>query len=357
MSKNEEVKLEADKREAKHFREVVMTFQKYKTIMLRQLTQAEQSYAKVKEKYGLKRDFDLAKTLVLHNQTIIDEILSDVESQFGYKIETDKSIIKQHHAVQFDRIKTTLKQIMRDWSALGADERDAAYGPVLAALEASFEPDKRAGVKVLVPGCGLGRLVWECFSAGFDVEGNEFSLYMLMVSSFILNSCADCGPNQFQYRVFPFIHERDNVLDWADVEREVKFPDVIIHNTRNEGGAMNMAMGEFLHVYREPNQFDAILSVFFIDTAHNIADYIEQFHRIMKPGAKWINNGPLLYHFAEISGEESVELSWTEVKHIIERVGFTIEEERLERGLVYTQNPARLMHNTYSTVFFVARRN
>ena len=101
--------LEADKREAKHFREVVMTLQKYKTIMLRQLTQAEQSYAKVKEKYGLKRDFDLAKTLVLHNQTIIDEILSEVESQFGYKMETDKSIIKQHHAVQFDRIKTTLK--------------------------------------------------------------------------------------------------------------------------------------------------------------------------------------------------------------------------------------------------------
>ena len=120
---------------------------------------------------------------------------------------------------------------MRDWSALGADERNGAYGPVLAALEASFM-ENQDKIKVLVPGCGLGRLVWECFSRGFNVEGNEFSLYMLIVSSFILNQCADCGPGEFQYRLYPFIHERDNVLDWADVEQEVKFPDVTILNTQ-----------------------------------------------------------------------------------------------------------------------------
>ena len=70
--------------------------------------------------------------------------------------------------------------------SLGEIERNGAYQPVLNALNNKFG-ENRDKVKVLVPGCGLGRLVWECFNNGYDVEGNEFSLYMLIVSSFILN--------------------------------------------------------------------------------------------------------------------------------------------------------------------------
>ena len=29
--------------------------------------------------------------------------------------------------------------------------------------------------EILVPGCGLGRLVYELYSRGYQVEGNEFS--------------------------------------------------------------------------------------------------------------------------------------------------------------------------------------
>ena len=45
---------------------------------------------------------------ILDEQSIIDEMIADVECEFGYTREKEKSIIKQHH-VQFDRIKTTLK--------------------------------------------------------------------------------------------------------------------------------------------------------------------------------------------------------------------------------------------------------
>ena len=61
---------------------------------------------------------------------------------------------------------------MRDWSKLGQAERDLAYGPVLSALENEFPAD-RENIKVLVPGCGLGRLVWECYSRGFNTEGPD----------------------------------------------------------------------------------------------------------------------------------------------------------------------------------------
>ena len=71
-------------------------------------------------------------------------------------------------------------------------ERKGAYQPVLTALNKEFG-ENRDKIKVLVPGCGLGRLVWECFNNGFDVEGNEFSLYMLIVSAFILNKDRICS--------------------------------------------------------------------------------------------------------------------------------------------------------------------
>ena len=64
-----------EEKEAQHFRQVVMTFQKYKSTMMKQISQAEASYRKVKEKYGISRDFELLKTLAMHNQTIIDEVI------------------------------------------------------------------------------------------------------------------------------------------------------------------------------------------------------------------------------------------------------------------------------------------
>ena len=64
-------------------------------------------------------------------------IFKDLESDFGYAVEREKSIIRQNKC-QVDRVKTTLKQIMRDWSYLGKCERDAAYKPVLEEIERIF---------------------------------------------------------------------------------------------------------------------------------------------------------------------------------------------------------------------------
>lgn len=41
-------------------------------------------------------------------------------------------------------------------------------------------------------------------------------------------------------------------------------------------------------------------------------------------GGYWVNIGPLLYHFADQLGENSIEPSYEEVKSIITAVGFEI---------------------------------
>lgn len=47
----------------------------------------------------------------------------------------------------------------------------------------------RTQIRVLVPGAGLGRLAWEIAARGYTCQGNEFSLFMLFASNFILNRC------------------------------------------------------------------------------------------------------------------------------------------------------------------------
>jgi carnosine N-methyltransferase len=72
-----------------------------------------------------------------------------------------------------------------------------------------------------------------------------------------------------------------------------------------------MVAGEFIEVYsKQPGKdniyililldsWDCVVTCFFIDTAHNVIEYIECIHKILKKGGVWINLGPLLYHYTE----------------------------------------------------------
>ncbi|KAG6806702.1 hypothetical protein H0H93_002580, partial [Arthromyces matolae] len=82
-----------------------------------------------------------------------------------------------------DKLRTTLKQLVRDWSEEGRAEREACYEPMKDALakhfsnvpaEERFCPSQsipppltypanvyRNKLRVLVPGTGLGRLAYD----------------------------------------------------------------------------------------------------------------------------------------------------------------------------------------------------
>lgn len=92
--------------------------------------------------------------------------------------------INQHH-----RNQAVLHSLYREWSAEGETEREQSFGPLLAELvrRLPLRPpqkdeeqeqrlmDETLVHKVLVPGCGLGRLPLEIASRGYSCEGNEFS--------------------------------------------------------------------------------------------------------------------------------------------------------------------------------------
>ena len=46
-------------------------------------------------------------------------------------------------AADIDKVYTTLKQIVRDWSVEGAQERDACYNPILNELKNLYKDQER----------------------------------------------------------------------------------------------------------------------------------------------------------------------------------------------------------------------
>ena len=168
-----------------------------------------------------------------------------------------------------------------------------------------------------MPGCGLGRLVFEFAKRGFKAQGNEFAYFCLLSSNFILN--ASDQPNQFT--IYPYIHCFSNARSDQDIYKAVQIPDVCpnIEMSDSEGSYdFSMVAGEFNEVYGgQTSEWDSIVTCFFIDTAHNIMDYLVTLNKILKIGGLWANIGPLQWHYSENFYETQVELAWDEIAKII----------------------------------------
>lgn len=63
------------------------------------------------------------------------------------------------------RVREALKHFVRDWSEEGALERERIFAPILDVLQL-VPSEERETTRVLVPGCGLGRLAWEISQLG-----------------------------------------------------------------------------------------------------------------------------------------------------------------------------------------------
>lgn len=78
-----------------------------------------------------------------------------------------------------------------------------------------------------------------------------------------------------------------------------------------EDADFSMVAGEFTEIYnQEVSTFNGVVTCFFLDTANNVFNYIDTIANTLKPDGIWINYGPLLYHYKDISEQTSVELSW-----------------------------------------------
>jgi len=249
------------------------------------------------------------------------------------------------------KLRSILRQFVRDWSKEGEHERTLCYTPIKEEFKNYFpEPivDGRK-IKVLLPGAGLGRLVFDFAAMGYAAQGNEFSYFMLLSSNFILNLVN----KEEEFEIHPFLHSYSNVFEEKDPIIAYKIPDVN-PQTLPLNSDFSMVAGEFVEVYKSQlNEWDSVVTCYFIDTANNIISYIETIYGVLKEGGVWINLGPLLYHYADMGNYSSIELSWEEVKHVILKMGFEIVRESVKES-TYAAEKRTMMTTLYSCVFFTA---
>lgn len=280
----------------------------------------------------------------------------------------------------FDKARSTVRQFYRDWSAEGGAEREACYGPIFRALgtEKVKYPD-RWPMKVLVPGAGLGRLVFDLCRKGFIAEGNEISYHQLLASSYVLNSVETAG----QHTIYPWIHSFSNHRSRDNQFKSYKVPDIHPQTTliETEGvGSMQMCAADFLCLYGDEShkeKYDAVAASFFLDTAPNLIRYLEVIRHCLRAGGVLINVGPLLWHWENhvashhgydgdgdydennslgIADPGSFELSHDEVIALVEKLGFVVEKQETDIAAPYVQDSQSMLQTVYRASHWVARK-
>eukprot|EP00256_Glycine_max_P068648 XP_025983243.1 uncharacterized protein LOC100791662 isoform X3 [Glycine max] len=163
--------------------------------------------------------------------------------------------------VDVDKVRCIIRNIVRDWAAEGKNERDQCYSPILDELNMLFpNRSKDSPPACLVPGAGLGRLALEISCLGFISQGNEFSYYMMICSSFILNHSQSIGLMEHlssqtagEWTIYPWIHSNCNSLSDSDQLRPVSIPDMHPASAGITEG-FSMCGGDFVEVYSDSSQ-------------------------------------------------------------------------------------------------------
>lgn len=176
---------------------------------------------------------------ILENAAFLND-LAETAGAFLQDSEEMTEPTGQSTEVGHDRLRSTLRQIVRDWSKEGAAEREIAYGPILETLDRLVEglsEEEKSEYHVLVPGAGLGRLQFEICKRKMSAQGNECSIYMLMVSNYLLNHTT----SPLQHVIYPWVHSMTNVRNMQDLLQPVQVPDIL--PSELPPGLMSMASG------------------------------------------------------------------------------------------------------------------
>jgi carnosine N-methyltransferase len=351
-----------DNEEVAHLRTIVGAFFNYTNDSFRELSKKEKDYCnlpddskKLLEPILVPR-FDQMRDAIRLNAQFLNKAAENYSSMFKWHTLPNQDTFLPAMDIcgrEIHKLRSTLRQVVREWSDYGKQERDQAFLPCIQLVEEEF-PDlsKRPEVRVLCPGSGLGRLPFEFACRAFTVQGNEFSYFMLIVSDFIMNELD--GKEAITIR--PNIHSTNNKLSSKDIFTEYAVPDVDLCKEIHPKADLSMASGEFIEVYSPKKEYwDVVVTCFFIDTAHNIVEYLQTIYSILKKGGIWVNLGPLLYHYADMSDEVSIELTWEEVMGLAKQVGFKIELEETKTSTYCSTGPT-MLETVYHSKLIKARK-
>jgi hypothetical protein len=203
-----------------------------------------------------------------------------------------------------------LKQLVREWTDAGAAEREQCLGFVLSSLERHVPISGGSPPQVVIPGAGLGRLVWEVAMRGYAAVGIERAMSMMLCGSYVINHLLS---HERTGRIQPYAAVGSgpcNVESAANVGREFCVPDAdaakrfasataeadATAGLQHPHERLQVITGDFRAVARASGPCaDAVLTTFLLDACGDVVGALETVHAQLKPGGVWINLGPLEY--------------------------------------------------------------
>ena len=326
------------------------------------LTSLEQKYSSLSQNHlnklpsNYKDKIEKVKKGIELNQAFYNKVLTLYEKKFD-----DIKFTKEQHE-EFKYLEQYLirsfvmKCIMRDWTIESKPERENNYGNVLKEIKKYYNYDdknymKNNNIKVLVPGTGCSRMAFELAKRGFDVEVNDFCFIYILCDDYLFNYS---HKNEFQF--CPSIHSFSNSYTESVVYKKFSFPDLDIREELEKSGAkpITFIKGDFLLKYKGiKDQYDAVVTLFFIDVSKNIIELVEIMHDILKSGGVWINLGCLDYYHSP--QHDSIDLTWDELRQVIINYDFEIKND-VPGFVPYGVKEGSMISNSYGTVFFTAKK-
>lgn len=304
-----------------------------------------------------QNNFQEARTLLDHNaktcQAIVENglaLYNITRAELNTFITESDNVEKKHrdnkHRVLRTHTSHALKHVVRDWSRDSHAERQATFPYILDCL--SHHLDLTQPTNILIPGAGLGRLAHEIshLSPTVTTTSNEKDAYMNLAYHY-LTSPTHSSPSSLNFSLHPYLESWSHARSRASLYRSVQIPDS--HLSLN---APNLLVeGDFTTAFSyQPATYDAVVTLFFIDTARNLVQYFETIAELLKPGGLWVNVGPLLYGSAPF-----VQLSLDEVLLVAREMGLEVEY-RAEREVMYDFGAGNMHRNGYVAQYWVARK-
>jgi uncharacterized protein YbaR (Trm112 family) len=241
-----------------------------------------------------------------------------------------KASDREHSLIQY------YEQALRDWAwdAEGYGENKLAADLVSSTLE----DDKRLG-RLLVLGAGPCRLAYDLHQrlAPEATVCLDFDPLLLLIAQRML------GGDELTFTEFP---SDSPSLAGVCVEHRLKAPAGSPEN-------LFLILADAFAAPLRPGSFDTILTPWFIDIVPaDLRDTISLVHRLLAPGGRWLNYGPLSYPLEHHHGQR---YSPDELVELTHAAGFALP--RLNLTVIdYMRSRANRRWKTVEVFTFAARK-
>ena len=345
--------LSKNKEEFKRFLVAINGMEKYSYYNRWQIDKIIYDYSNMDQKLLSKMTYDYntrVKRLeegVALNQKFLSTILTQ------YK--PDSSFYKGYNQKEIDDLSysecgtlnyAVFMYIMRDWTKESLKEREKNYGPIIEKVKKYVAPKS----KILIPGSALLRLGYDLAKLEYNIDANDFNFTNVILCDYLFNQSKK---DQFEFQ--PLIRSFSNYLSEDTVFRKYSFPDEDI-NLQGKG-TITLTGGDFVNLfYPKKENYDCVITCFFIDTAKNVFEYIDVIQNVLKKGGIWINFGPLSYHWIGYQNIPTIELPYDKLKEVIQNFGFEYLEEEKNKTLAYCEIEGFMKNDVFDCVFFTAKK-